>query len=358
MSNINSSKKRINKIFVVSLVSVVVFVFLVLGAVDGISRIKMKNVISGREAIVATIGDYKFSVSDLELFCAVVVDGDSYEQIKKEARDDDDLNTMVKSKALLYMRQYASLCQAAEKAGVTLTSTETFQLTENSKVDSEGKSLEGEALEEYYRKNHGVSYARYMEIKLGFALGEKYLKEKASQITYSEDQKKQIFNDNIEKMAWAVCDVIYIPLTSKDDGVNQLKINTAEKIAKDLNNCNDTELNVLWSNSYAAYNESGFSNTKEKTIIYGSICEEFPELFKSVCDENINGFNAIVSGDAVFVVRVNERHLYDYFRDSDAFSDIVFETSCETVLKKILKDSKYEPITTNAYLKYEFKFLK
>ncbi len=343
-------KARANRFFAAGILFLLVTVLF--GAIIGaaVTNSVKKKSLNRRKECVLKIGEKEVSREQFELFCITVIEGSSFTSLKDGTASENSLISLIKTKACEYAQQYVALRSEAEKAGLSLSPLEKAMIEK--KVDD---IPQNENPNDYYVKNYGVDREGYMDFLVGWSLCEKYVNYAANVDNCSEEELKAIFEANSEKLGWARADVIYFSISTADTGAAELKKSLAEDICRTVNGLPDADKERIFKSYFDNYSEEGFPSSGINVELRGDIAGSYPVLFDAVKNAEENHCYVVDDGIAVFAVRVRERFMFDYFRNTEEFLTIVRESLKQKATDDAINSSKYGIVQTAAMSTVDIK---
>ena len=313
-----------------------------LGVAAGVAVKKINEALDKkkRNVVVMTVGSTEITAEEFDLFCLTVINGDDFGELKNITASENALAEAVKQKARDYAAEYVILTGEAKKAGVSAV--------------SEAESSEDEA---FYYKNFGVGPEKYKEIADNWASCEELLKKITEEAENDEAFLEEAFEENRTRLAEATCSAIFIKLPSADEGVAKLKKSEAQRILEELNNCGEEELSEKFREAADSYGDE--NNLIEDGIIVVSetVAELYPDFFNLATGEFTEEFLYAEDGGGIFIFRITEQRLFDYYRDTEELRAVAKEYRCKKLIEDAEKSGEYEPETTEAYDEVDVKRL-
>ena len=329
-------KKKSVRFFVIGILVLVAVA--VVGGLSGaaiFSAVRKANQDKRRECVLK-IGDINVSREEFELFCITVIEGSDFENLRINTASDNALAVQIKLKATEYAKQYYALRTRAEETEISLSPLE------RAEIDKKAENVpEGEDPEKYYLKNYGVTTEGYREFLYGWKLIDKYVNYAADNYAVDEELKRSIFDANAEELGWGLADVIYFDISVNDSGSAELKKSTAEKICETINGIPDIDKERAFRTFYDNFNDPGFSSSGINVALTGEIASAHPELFEAV-KKAVEGYCYVV-GDAgsVFVVRVRERFMFDFYKDTAELAVLLRADICRRIVEDAINDPRF-----------------
>lgn len=336
-------KTKANRFFLGGIL--LLLVVAVIGGISGaaVSYSVKKASQDKRKECVLRIGDQEVSREQFEMFCVTVIEGSSFVTLEAGTASENALVNVVKARAAEYAQQYFALKNEAEQVGLTLSPLEKAEV--DNRVNDIPKNV---SADDYYVKNYGVTREGYRDFLCGWKLCEKYVNYVAENSNPDEALEREIFEQNAEKLGWARADVIYFSVSTSDAGGAELKKSLAEEIAKSVNAVPDNDKERIFKSYFDNYNEDGFASSGINVELRGGIAGSYPVLFEAVKKAEENHCYVVDDGIAVFAVRVRERFMYDYYRDTPELKQIIFDDLCKRAAQDLIGSGKYEIIQTAA----------
>ncbi len=341
---LTAGRKKANRFFFFGLL--ILIAAAIIGGISGAAvAVGVKNAsLNKRKECVLKIGEKEVSREQFELFCITVIEGSGFEAIEAGTASENALANAVKTRASEYARQYIALTTEAEKTGITLSPLERAEI--DFKVEDIPK---GEEITSYYIRNYGVTEEGYRDFLAGWKLCEKYINTTADGITPDEDMKRTIFEANAEKLGWGLADVIYFDISSSDSGDAELKRSTAGKICDTVNGVPDDDKERIFKSFYDNFNEQGFGSSGINVALTGDVAADHPVLFEAV-RKAVEGYCYVVDDQtAVFAVRVRERFMFDFYKNSEELALIVRDEIRRQVAEDTVNDGVYNVFKTQAF---------
>ncbi|MBO5417659.1 MAG: hypothetical protein J6A50_03520 [Clostridia bacterium] len=312
-------------LMITSIVSAVILVLCL--AVTGISvaikKSKAKKEENVKTETVLTVDGVSVGADLFNLFCINVIEGPDFEYLMKTSINDDALCSSVKEKAVQYAEEYVCLYREAVKAGLSLSENEIDTIKKSCTENAENAKL---SVEEYYRKNYGVSFETYVEVQGNWLLAEKYAVNLRSKCDVSEEALQEVYNAHYEKFAKADVTMVYFDTSSSDEGKNGFVKSNAESIFNGIKveatgglyAADDAKLSlaITEQKDTNSFYETG-DNADGKATVVGEDAVKYPSLYQAVITMAPGEVRLIHDETASFIVRCDKQYFFEACKDSE-----------------------------------------
>lgn len=307
--------------------SVAAVVFVIMIVVAGISVAVKSSRAKKEENIVSqtviTVNGETIGADVFRLFCVNVIEGPDFEYLMKTSINDDVLCSSVKDKAVQYAEEYVCLYKEALRAGLSLSKTEADTIEKNCRKIAEKTNL---SVEEYYRKNYGVSFETYVKFQENWLLAEKYASRLRNECDVSEEALLKVYNDHYEKFAKVDVTMVFFDTSSSDEGKNGFVKSNAESIFNDIKaeaeggiyTADDAKLSlaIAEQKDVNSFYEIG-DGVDGKANVDGDDATKYPLLYQSVITMVPGEVRLVHDETATFIVRCDKQYFFEACKDSE-----------------------------------------
>ncbi|MBQ8827522.1 MAG: hypothetical protein IJZ90_00060 [Clostridia bacterium] len=324
-----------SKAVVVVLVLTAILLVCSLTAVFIFKSVKGEDRTSEVKGNVVAVDGEEFYDAEFRLFCSMVVESSSFEEMAAGNSDYAALSETVKANAVSYIEEFVCKLHEAKKAGVSFTAEEKETL--RTEITSGGY-----ANDKYYLKYYGMTYDEYFEFCSEMKLVDKYVNYVSDSADLSEDAQKSAYSEHEKELSSAEVQMIYLDISGLNEEEASFKRTNAETFVNFISQegMDISELIPQWSDENDLF-DVGHYKTGVSFTVDNSTMSDYPKLCTAIFEMDEGELKIIETENEICVVRCEKKNGFEEIAGSD---ELIAMTKYEYVLgyfEKIMASGTY-----------------